>query len=515
MEKAPGIYLEITEAIGHELHGKFHSYLIYRKPDGTNEVIRGGFDPMGMKISVETRKSLEESKDALEPGEKRESEPLPIPPKKLKETWVKMRDKAEEIGKAGVGYRFDTEPDDPDQTSNSVVRAALDEVGVPVEKALPDGVDPNKLPGIRDNLAKKIEEAQREQDRPNPIEGEIGGMDDQIPAPTPPVDPADSGVDSKPQRADFDAGDADLENASPEAKAFMSDLLKPGRPVDEIRLKRPEDLTESEVKEIMIARMDAPTEDERQAVADVEKAFFDDKFGTDPAEFDARGRMIEPEPKKPINKEPVPIRTADGRPLEAALKRIGRKVIRNAETDGFASAVRGLQGGLNILDEVWTPPIVPEERPQPRRPGVFTIVPRLKEDGVFGPKTRMGLKRAVIALGAPKVEEGIALGRLDQFARDGRKEGFGRLGEVTEGSFGPLFRDPRKVSPRPTERAEAVTLQETLNDLGKTRFARERFPPLKLDGAIGPKTIDAFGRIASTLGPARVTRRFGEFLGFL
>ena len=124
MEKAPGIYLEVTEALGKEIHGKFHSYLIYHKPDGTNEIIRGGLNPMGVKISVETRTSLEKSKDALKSGEKRKSQLLPVPPKKLKETWAKMRAKAEKIGKAGIDYRPDTNPNTLDQTSNSVVRAA-------------------------------------------------------------------------------------------------------------------------------------------------------------------------------------------------------------------------------------------------------------------------------------------------------------------------------------------------------------------------------------------------------
>ncbi len=139
---------------------------------------------------------------------------------------------------------------------------------------------------------------------------------------------------------------------------------------------------------------------------------------------------------------------------------------------------------------------------------------KLKEDGVFGPKSRSGLRRAIASLGTPKVEEGLAFGRFNAFARDGRKEGFGRLKEMTEGSFGPLFRDPVKPVRRPSERLETVTLQETLNDLGTGHFGRGRFRPLKLDGDIGPKTADAFGRLAGALGPGRITKRFGEFLGF-
>ena len=178
------------------------------------------------------------------------------------------------------------------------------------------------------------------------------------------------------------------------------------------------------------------------------------------------------------------------------------KVVRDARDDGFASVIKRLQGGLNILGEAKAP-----------KDGA-AILPKLKEDGVFGPKSRSGLKHAVASLGTPKVEEGLALGRFNSFVRDGRKVGFGRLKEVTAGSFGPLFRNPAKTTRRPSECLEAVTLQETLNDLGTGHFGRGRFRPLEMDGDIGPKTADAFGRLAGALGPERITKRFGEFLGF-
>jgi hypothetical protein len=61
----PGIYLELTPAkssnpFGDEDFklGNFkHAYFVYRKFDGTSEVIRGGMGE-NLKISVETRKSL-------------------------------------------------------------------------------------------------------------------------------------------------------------------------------------------------------------------------------------------------------------------------------------------------------------------------------------------------------------------------------------------------------------------------------------------------------------------------
>ena len=112
----------------------------------------------------------------------------------------------------------------------------------------------------------------------------------------------------------------------------------------------------------------------------------------------------------------------------------------------------------------------------------------------------------------------LAGGRFRQgfleFARDGRKQGFERLSEATEKSFAPLFLNPAKPARRPAERIEAVTLQETLNDLGRSQSGDKRFTPLKLDGDIGPRTTETFGQLTGALGPERVTKRFGELLGF-
>ena len=76
-----------------------------------------------------------------------------------------------------------------------------------------------------------------------------------------------------------------------------------------------------------------------------------------------------------------------------------------------------------------------------------------------------------------------------------------------------MSRGPGRQPKTPAGRIEAVTLQETLNDLGKTQFGQDRFKPLKLDGDIGQKTTDVFSQIAGALGPAHVTHPFGQFLG--
>ncbi len=282
----------------------------------------------------------------------------------------------------------------------------------------------------------------------------------------------------------------------------MNNLLEPGDTVDEIMMKKPEDLTEGEVKEIMNARMDATTEDERERLFTAEKGFFDHFFGNEPVGPDAAGRTMEPKPIRPIPQTPKPIATADGEPLQVGLRRIGRKVVGDARDDGLASVIKRLQGGLNLLGEAKAP-----------KDGAVPLA-KLNEDGVFGPKSRSGLRRAVTTLGVPKVEEGLALGGFNEFARDGRKQGFESLREATEKNFASLFRNPANTVRRPAERIEAVTLQETLNDLGRSQSGDKRFTPLKLDGDIGPRTRDSFAQLAGALGPERVTKRFGEFLGF-
>ena len=188
--------------------------------------------------------------------------------------------------------------------------------------------------------------------------------------------------------------------------------------------------------------------------------------------------------------------------MQDGLKRIGRKVVRDARDDGLASVIKRLQGGLNLLGEAKAP-----------KDGAAPLE-QLKQDGVFGPKSRSGLRRAVTTLGVPKVEEGLALARFGEFARDGRKQGFERLGEATEKSFASLFRNPAKPVRRPTDSVENVTLQETLNDLGRSQSGDKRFTPLKLDGDIGPRTTETFAQLTGALGHGPVTKRFGEFLGF-
>ena len=132
----------------------------------------------------------------------------------------------------------------------------------------------------------------REENRPkDPLPDEKDPPKDSAPSEKDPIDPSDSDSENSTKKigTGTDAGDNDLD--TPEARKFMDDLLKPGKPVDEVMLKDPRDLTEGEAKEIMIARMDATTNDERERLFKIEKGFFDHFFDIDPAKRDAVGNF--------------------------------------------------------------------------------------------------------------------------------------------------------------------------------------------------------------------------------
>ena len=58
-------------------------------------------------------------------------------------------------------------------------------------------------------------------------------------------------------------------------------------------------------------------------------------------------------------------------------------------------------------------------------------------------------------------------------------------------------------------------LQKTLNDLGPKHLGAEDWKPLKADGVLGPKTADAFGRVAERVDPLDLAQSFGRTAGIL
>src|SRR3546814_11494125 len=96
----------------------------------------------------------------------------------------------------------------------------------------------------------------------------------------------------------------------------------------------------------------------------------------------------------------------------------------------------------------------------------------LKVDGVFGPKTKDALRRAVAGFGRANVENGMALARFDKFARQAQaRDSADGLRDEAHAAFAPLFGGG--LSPHAGSRSKqpwGLALQDTVNDLGTEAF---------------------------------------------
>jgi hypothetical protein len=287
----------------------------------------------------------------------------------------------------------------------------------------------------------------------------------------------------------------------------LKDFGKSDGPLDEILAKDPRDLTETEFLELKKEMIDLPAGPEQERLDEMATNYLEHKFGSGPVKYDAVGRMIDPEPIRPINRNPVPARTPDGEPLTGAVNKIGRVVAKAAGIEGSAGAVQGLQSGLNILKQVM---LRDGGKRRVRTPGHD-----LKTDGIVGPKTCRALRFATSRLGAPKIEEGFALGRFERFARGVQtgRDDTRKLGATIGKTFGPLFRPLGTALPK-QGKAENVAFQSTINDLGPKVFEPDAFMPIREDGLIGPRTETAFRAVLPAAEADRFTSRLGHNLGF-
>ncbi|MEW5728188.1 MAG: LysM domain-containing protein [Pseudomonadota bacterium] len=226
-------------------------------------------------------------------------------------------------------------------------------------------------------------------------------------------------------------------------------------------------------------------------------------YGDDEQRTDG-GKPVEPTLKVALPDQPTPARTPQGEDLYQAAGRIGQRVAAAAGLDGMGDAVKGLQRGLNLLGQ----------QPMPARSpawGPATKPAPLVEDGRYGPKTDFALKHAVSRFGPAKVDDALAMGRFNTFARQAQSTGnVEGLEKKTHAIFGPLFRDSRKEE---GAKVEGGVLQETLNQIGGRRY--DDWQPLKVDNWIGPKTTAAFGRVLRDEDADSVTSAFGKSLGLL
>ncbi|MBI5164413.1 MAG: hypothetical protein HY985_10985 [Magnetospirillum sp.] len=264
-------------------------------------------------------------------------------------------------------------------------------------------------------------------------------------------------------------------------------ITAPGRAA---MLKSPETWTEGEMKEVIAAAQGGfrgwksgdPLKTQMfDAVGDWHRHV----YGDGEQQVDDTGKPVEPQPIRPIPAEAAPPLTPDGEDLWQATARLGRKL---AGSGNLPEAVGGLQRGLNMLDTDRAP---------------------LAEDGVYGPQTDYALKRATARLGPARVEEALALGRFNRFARQAERDGSAEgLAATTQGAFAPLFRAPGDAK---APKVEAGILQETLNAHGGRTF--DDWQPLKVDGWIGPKTTEAFARLLPEHGADALTAAYGRGLG--
>jgi len=225
-------------------------------------------------------------------------------------------------------------------------------------------------------------------------------------------------------------------------------------------------------------------------------------LGDGPARSDDTGRILPPQPARPIPKNASPARDAHGFDLNSSLERFGQGLLKTARTAGaIGSTVKDLQTGLNLTN-----------RAAAGRWGPDTV---LKEDGVMGPKTRSAVLGALAGKGTAQARGALALGRFHNYARDDNRRDYSDLAKTTESTFGSKLLGSQKPPAEKAPRRESLALQDTLNDLGKDRYGADNWPPLKRDGWIGPKTIDVFSRKAKVFDPEKLTRTFGGYLGFL
>ena len=415
-----------------------------------------------------------------------------------------------------------------------------------------------KIKEARRERDREREEARRERNRPNPIEGEIGGTDDQNPTPSPSGNNGPTGQDdddpssgpsdssssdsssgaSQPQSLNLtdpeapshtllhklgdeggketlelkfpQEGITETKERTPEQNLLLKDISKSDGVLDEILAKDPRDLTEGEFVALKKEVINLPAGPEQDRLDGMATAFLEHRFGDGPAKFDAVGRMIDPEPIRPINDKPVPARTPDGEPLTGVVGKIGGVIADAAGGEDRTSAVQDLQSGLNLLKS-----IMQRRAKSSSLAAIHTT--DLKTDGVVGPKTRRALRIAATTLGRPKVEEGFALGRFGNFAR-GIQSGHTdtrSLKPTIDKAFGPLLRNPKAPRQHPSRPAEEnLSFQATINDLGSDVFGRDAFKPIREDGLIGPMTESAFNAVLPAAGPDRFTSRLGHNLGF-
>jgi len=296
-------------------------------------------------------------------------------------------------------------------------------------------------------------------------------------------------------------------------KWIMEQIEKEGGNLGEVKL--PRDWTEEELRENMQKRENEKNEGRRKEMMEREREWFDHFYSNGEVQYDETGKMIQPQPIRPVPREPVRVKDKDGTDITDALKKLLKQMPTELKDDyvsldpiemgqdpvkakepsqGDATQmVKKIQSGLNILSG---------KKNQVAGPASGKT-PMLKEDGVIGPKTAQGLQKALVKEGTGKVSEALALGQFKETVKKAKKEGPQNLAAELGATFSPLIANAK--SPKEGFQPEGLALQDTLNDLGER---------LKDDGVVGPKTQAAFDRVVKSKPEDQIVGQFAQNLGF-
>lgn len=311
------------------------------------------------------------------------------------------------------------------------------------------------------------------------------------------VTPSDSAETPKPQSSLPESyRDVDTEKLSPDVQrlqaAFMPRTDQP-ETRDDLLLKLPHILTADEVRDLHFDYWDAPAGSaDRDDINDQLTAFYEHTYGTDPVPVDDTGKAVDPAPKHPIPTKSSPVAMKSGGDLADGLKRVATTLTRAAANDGAAPVVTALQRGLNMGGH------------------------QLRVDGDPGPKTLAAVKKTLVKDGPAKIDEARALGAFNGFATDAKSKKTSVAANDLDGfvrkTVEPLFdakADDTTEATNPRPMVAGVALQKSLNEL-----AANDTKPLKEDGVLGSKTVDAFQNALAASDIDDLTGSFSSALGF-
>ena len=267
-----------------------------------------------------------------------------------------------------------------------------------------------------------------------------------------------------------------------ELKALEAYLRSPEDSAVELARKQPEQLTEGERRSLHKTAVSLPLGDPKKAkLQETVKQSYANEHGNGAAEVDASGRIrTDAIPEKALPTVPQPAKDINGQDVAKSMKDIGGEVVRVGQKTTMPVAVASFQKGVNTLL---------------KSQGIQTP---LKVDGKFGPKTKEAMGDTVASLGADKVEKAFGLGQVESLAEQAKTEGLepGTLADTVGGAFDGFVDEPAKA------------LQDGLNIL-----KADEEDPLKIDGWVGPKTEDAFMKVASSSNGFDFSKTLGSLFG--